>query len=459
MGPHTNGDGALTLERYVTTIIDTDIRDEFAAALIDVALEDAGLVAPPKRSDAYRLLLERIASADLPLTGPGAAAAVVRDLNEIRETGLLLSRVEAYADAKEIDPERFTAGVKRSMVTYLQDLGVRLDDDDRFTAGGYDEYLALAYASAIRTAGGSADPIVAARLKSAPEPWDFTVKFYDDAESQGVVQNFILAAGALDYVFHIGDAMGALRLASHVQDLWEHGIIDVGEDTEAKIFAYGENALQRGTEEDRGRHYRRVLSLGNAKVMDGVVVNEAFPHLWQRLMTECAKYIEKREMHESDHLSRRPIYQGIADLQYNLSEFGGGGTAKVAQKLNAQLEDAMAILGADEVIEQLALGRRKSVWRVVERLRKDIDHRAVGVSALRTLAEEGNRIFQYLAYFDTTTSDAAFEDFLGSAEAWILAESGAMDPSGETPSVDDQKDDFAIEGDGGEQGDSGDEDW
>jgi hypothetical protein len=150
------------------------------------------------------------------------------------------------------------------------------------------------------------------------------------------------------------------------------------------------------------------------------------------MMSEIARYIEKREsVHEGSRLSKRPIIHTIEELQYNLSDFGSGGTAKQAQKLNAQLEDAMAILGADEVIEQLAFGRRKNRWRVIERLIKEERGRSVDVNAVKILAEEGNRVYTFVANFSNSVSDDEFEAFVDSAEAWILAEAslgGASEP-------------------------------
>jgi len=418
----------LALERHVLHEVDTELRDLFAARLIKHALAERGIIVPREGSGAYKLLLNRVASAEIPLDAGRTVDAIVSELEDIRETGLIRSRVETYAVTEEIDPRRMTARVKDAMVAYLKELGVQLDDNDRFNDGGYDEYLAMAYANAVRTAGGSADPIIAARLKMTAEPWDFTVRFYDDAESQGVIREFILAAAAVDYVFHVGEVVGAFALAEHVVALWENGVIGVDEATETKIFNYQENAVQRGTPERRALTYKRVLNLGNARTMTGVVVNEEFPRLWHRMMSEVARFIDKREsQHNGGRVSRQPIIRALVDLQFNLSEFGSGGTAKTAQKLNAQLEDAMDILAAPEVVEQLALGRRKSVWRVIERLHKEMHGRQVNVTAVRTLAEEGNRVFTFIANYDSTTPEDEFDAFLDSAEAWILAEAAMME--------------------------------
>jgi hypothetical protein len=425
---HENGVDSLALERFVLHEVDSTLRTRFAEALIASVLAERGLQAPPNNSSAYRLLRERIAAADLPLTGNRAADAVVRELESIRATGLIRSRVEEYATKEEIDPRRLTDRVKDAMVQYLLDLGVQLDDDQKFDQGSYDEYLALAYANAIRTTGGAADPIVAARLKTGAEPWDFRVRFYDDVESAAVVPDYIRVAGAIDYAFHVGEVLRVFELADHVVGLWDGGALDIEEqETIDRLFTYAENASSRPTPERRGLLYKRVLSLGPTAVTGSIVANDGFPKLWHRLMTEAVKYIELRQEHESEHISRRPIVHAIRDLQYNLTEFAGGGTSRAAQKLNAQLEDAMDIVGAPEVVEQLSRGRRKSVWRVIQALAKEVGGAAVNVLAVRTLAEEGNRIFNFIADYSPSTAEDDFDAFLESAEAWILAEAAVLE--------------------------------
>jgi hypothetical protein len=414
------------LERLVIHAVETDELDKFADQIIERALEERQVIAPRKNSSTYRLLREAIASSRFPLEAGKVADFVVRELSLIREEIGVRAMVERYATLNEVPRGRFTSRVKQSMIAYLRELGIQQVSPAAFERGDYDEYLALAYANSIRTAGGSADPIVAARLKSTGPGWDYRVKFFDGIESRSVLPGNILAAAALDYSWYLGEMLGVYALAERVGDLWDNGVIDIeSDDVQSMIFNYRENAMQRPTPEQRGSIYKRVLNLGNTKVMSGVIVNEEFPHLWHQLMSEVARYIEKREdAHEGSRVSVRPIVHAIQELQYNLTEFGGGGTAKQAQKLNAQLEDAMAILGAPEVVEQLAFGRRKSVWRVIERLAREERGRSVDVNAVKILAEEGNRCFQFIADYtpEVTSQDAAFDAFIDSAEAWILAE-------------------------------------
>jgi hypothetical protein len=420
---HSTTLDTLGIERLILHRTDTLLRERFAEHIISGALGARGINPPPQNSASYRLLRDSIAGAELPLEDGRIADYVADEYEKIRNTVLVRSRVEDYAELNEIPRARFTPAVRQRMISYLYELGVRLEDDDVYRAGGYDEYLALAYAHALQTAGGSSDPIVAARTKSSA-PWDYTVKFFDEDDPRRVVRENILAVAAVDYAWFLGDVLGVFALAERVVDLWDNSVIDIeNEDVQSMIFNYRENAIHRPTPESRGLIYKRVLGRGKAQLMSGVVGNPELARLWHNMMSEVARYIEKREsMHEGSRLSRRPIIHTIEELQYNLSDFGSGGTGKQAQKLNAQLEDAMAILGADEVVEQLAFGRRKNRWRVIERLMKEERGKAVDVNAVRILAEEGNRVYNFVANFSNSVTDDEFESFVDSAEAWILAE-------------------------------------
>jgi hypothetical protein len=416
----------LALERSVLHEADLTVRNEFAASLIEQALSERGIQPPAPGSSTYELLRSKVAGSELPLASGRTVDAIIRELETIRKTGGVRARVEAYAKRNEIARRLFTPRVKQAMIQYLMDLGVQFEDGT--AADAYDEYLAMAFASAVRADGATVDPIVAARLKTGAEPWDYTVQYLDETDRQTVVPEFIRRAGVLDYVFHVGEVMGVFRLVDHVIQLWEHGVIDIADEaTETLIYNYQENALQRGTPERRALEYKRVLNLGDAKLMDGVVYNQAFPHLWARMMKEAARYRELiQSEHESGRVSKQPVVRTLRDLQNNLSEFAGGGTGKTAQKLYAWLDDGLKVLSAAEIVEQLALGRRKGRFRVIERLYQEVYKRAIDATSVYELAKTGDQIFTFLANFTDSTPDEEFERAITLMEDWVLLEASLM---------------------------------
>ena len=93
----------------------------------------------------------------------------------------------------------------------------------------FDEYFALAYNNALRSGDGSeTDPIDAVRQKGALTTWDFAVDTFETVEEQGVVAQNILAAGALDYVFNLGERLGIFKLADALVLRWASGAFDAG---------------------------------------------------------------------------------------------------------------------------------------------------------------------------------------------------------------------------------------
>lgn len=86
------------------------------------------------------------------------------------------------------------------------------------------------------------------------------------------------------------------------------------------------------------------------------------------------------------------------------------------------------ILGHREVISQLASGRRRDKWSVIERLAKEEFGVSPNVNALRTSAVEGFKVVDYIASFTAGVLDEdRFEEFISSAKAWILAQQLAGD--------------------------------
>jgi hypothetical protein len=84
------------------------------------------------------------------------------------------------------------------------------------------------------------------------------------------------------------------------------------------------------------------------------------------------------------------------------------------------------LLEAKQVLEHaipfFSTGSRKSLWTVIERASREWFDEAPNISAIRSAAIDGNRVFQWIAGFDqSSVTDDQFQVFLEAAEAWILA--------------------------------------
>jgi len=357
--------------------------------------------------------------------------AVLRFINELNQQALLPVIVDIYVDERsDVDKARFTEEVRLAMIEYLLERGAKFDDPARAKQGQYDDLCALAYEHAIARKAGRDDPIDAARQPgggAAGTAWDFSVDRFEEVEQQGVVRDNILAAGAIDYIFELGEHMGVFRLVDALVLNWASGSIDVVEgDVVSRLYRYWKLRDERPSPEERGMLYRRVLNKGGTEVLERMVVNEEFPNLWHNLMSEVADYIDKTEKvdqgaSESSPVSRARIYQATRDLQYNLTEYCTGMAHIQARELYAQLQECVELLRDPEVLAYFGGNRRKSLWTVIEKLSKQEFGAGPNIAALRSLAVDGNAIFKFIADFtDGGVRQEEFNRFLQAAEAYIL---------------------------------------
>jgi hypothetical protein len=367
----------------------------------------------------------------VPLAGRQAEDAVLTIYRAIVAEGELPAAVDAFAQRNEIPPARFTQPVKDSMVRYLQGIGLaEIKASDVSGTDKYDEYFAVAYDRATSIADGRSDPIVLSRPVGDVEPWDFQVDTFESADEQGVLKENILAAGALDYVYYLGDVLGVYKLTDAAVLNWAAGALDISEtDTSQQLYRYWKVRDDRMSPEERGMLYKRVLDKGDTDVLSKMIVNESFPTLWDNLMQEVAAYIQgTADAAQDTAVSRVPIYRAIQELQYNLTEFMTGMAHMQVTEMYAQLKDAMTLLGSNDIVSQLSGGRRKNVWAVIAYVAKQELSTAPDVSAIRTLAVDGNRVFQGIANFTPGGfGDGDFQDFLDAAQAWILAAASVGD--------------------------------
>lgn len=430
-------------------------RQVFAAHLIDEVVRENGVRLDPGLRAA---LVDRVRRANIPL-GPGKAAKLVLDeFDTLRRRGALPAYVDRYLNKGEIDVGEVSAGVKNAMVRHLQELNLPTASpqfEQKFNSGQFDEYFIVAYNQATRAAAGGGDPLDLKFGSGTGEDWDFTVDTFDAIEDQGVVPENVRAAGALYYIYELGERMGVYRLADALVLRWGKGLVDFGnEETDRKVYKYSRRREDRSSPEDRDLLYRRALNLGEAEVLSGMVVNEDFPGLWHRLMEEVAEYIRRVEeagFSEENRVSRSAVYEATRNLQYNLSDHMTGMAHMQTREMYAHLTDAMDLLGDDEVVDHFGGGRRRNVWQVIQRLSAEAFEESVNVGPVRTAAVEGNKVFQWVEKFDGTgtVAEEEFQAMVRSAEAWILAQS-----SGGGESVRDRgkagEDDEADAGDDGE---------
>ncbi|MEO0458071.1 MAG: hypothetical protein AAF152_16025 [Cyanobacteria bacterium P01_A01_bin.114] len=397
---------------------------------------------------------------DLTLTSglPIAIGRVEPAVNDLLTTlyteGSIPYYVEAYSQRSAISEYAFTPAILQTMTNYLVKLGIQIRSDEDFQAGLYDEYFILAYNEALKTSTVTDDPIDAARIKGGETTWNFAVDTFETIESQGVISSNILAAGALDYIYCIGERMHVFDVANALVLRWASGVLDVPTGaTAAALYRFHKLRSERSTAQERAMLYRRVLNRGGGRLLSSMVPNEDFPRLWHQLMSEVAEYIRKSEgsLWKEGWVSRAPIYQATKNLQYNLSENMTGMSHIQVTEDYAHLQEALEILKSQDVLDTYG-GRRKSVWTVIEQVAKEDLSLMIATAPIRTAAVEGNKVYQWIATFNEgTVQDSDFQTLISSAEAWIIAQASMEEDDGsfgrddgEDPedSWEDKEDDF-----------------
>lgn len=432
-----------------------DLVAELYERLVINVLKATGVPIHYQRMETERLrLVNRLLQEGVPLTAGKAGPAVRQAWQHLQDTGSLADFVDRYfSERGEVAPAQVSASVKDAMVRYLQRLSVDVNAA-HFTDGKYDEYFALAYAHALDVADGRSDPIDQLRSGGHTE-WDFRVPHYATSDLQGIIRENIRAAGALDYIYTLGEVLGIYRLADALILRYANGRIDVPQGPVAsKLYRYFKLREERMSAEERDMLYTRILMKGNAQMLQGAVLNQEFPDLWRSLMGEVVEYIEKTESDADSQVSPQPLYQAVRHLQYNLTTHMTGMALIQVTEMYAHLQDAIELLSEESIVQQLAVGRLQNMWKAVERLSQEEFGVAPNVSALRTVAVDGNKVFNFIADFDEgQVAGHDFQAFLEAAEAYILAQAESPEgapsggsngaPSNNGSGMDDEMDEFA----------------
>lgn len=390
-------------------------------------------------------LLTRVRHAGLSLAPGTLEPQILRLHQEEARAGQLPARIMTWANEHAIPAYKLTDPVIDRMVSQLQGYGIPFDKTS--STRKYDEYFAIAYDTATRAGGDNSDPIQLSRAQPLTlSPWDFQVDTFETAEEQGVLSENIMAAGALDYVWWLGEVLGVFKLVDALVLRWAAGMLDVSDPTtSSRLYRYWQLREDRVSPEERGMLYKRVHNRGDTELLSRMVVNEQFEPLWGRLMERVAEYTDRAmKARAGDVVPRVGIERATQDLQINLTEHMTGMAHLQVTDMYMQLKEAFELLGSDEVTAQLSMGRRRSVWSTIERLSREELRTAPDVAGHRTLAVEGNKVYQWIADFQRGAADSDFETFRDAAEAWIIA-AGTVDTQGGAEEEDERDDGFEDE--------------
>lgn len=383
--------------------------------------------------DALRGLVELVSQRGVSLRSGITKPAVLNLIDEGKSLGRLTYYVDRYAARGEIDPDLFTANTRREMARFLLTRGLKIPDDLAFENGLYDEHFLSAFDHSVLVEQGHVDPVDVARTKGGVTEWNFKIRRISEADRPVIRKEAILAAGALYATFVEGEQMHIFDVADALLTEWHTGELDVSDGkTESALNRYEILMRDRPTEEERHMHYRRVFNIGDANLLSGTVINEPFAGLWDNMMREATLLIAKLERYftEEKFISRSSLYQTIRDLQYNLSEFVTGSTPKKTHEMYSHLEEALDIIGSQEVLNHLG-GQRKSIVTAVQRTGKKHFNVTIPAPTLLDIAEQGYDIFAFIADFaPENVEEDKFQAFLDACKSVIRAQA-SLEPEPE----------------------------
>jgi len=303
-----------------------------------------------------------------------------------------------------------------------------------------DEFFGPAYIYAAGELSSEKDPIKNVFSSNGLGKWNFQVDYFEQLEEQGIDTENILAAGALDYIYELGDRLGVFRMTDMLVLMWAQGRLDLSQQSRASdlLYRYYKLREDRMSPEERAMVYKQVLNKGNANLLSRMMPNEDFTMLWQQLMSESVDYIQKSERHQdfNNLVSKSGIFQATRNLQYNLTANMVGKPLRDVHEMYAQLQQCIAILSEPDITARLAGGSHNNMWGVIEKLSREEFGVAPNIAASRTAAVEGNKIFKWIGNFQKNLpvsrnglggiDEETFQRFLQSAEAYILAQ-GQLD--------------------------------
>lgn len=275
----------------------------------------------------------------------------------------------------------------------------------------------------------SRDPVKNVYYDDSVNEFDHTnsFQFLDPNFLPGATINVvnIQNAASLYALMIMMDEVGIIRIADTILKYVTMGRVDVeSTTTSTRLYNYMQLRDNRTTIEERSMWYKQVFNIGNAQTVSEMATNENFLPQWENLMTEVIKYIDKYESADDPlRVSKSGINQVISDLQHNLSRAASGMVKIFIPEMYAHLEDAIAIINAEELRDQLGHGVSRDLWNIVESISQEEFNYLPNTSALRTIADSARNIILDIARYNPASfSEADFQNFVKSVEAFIIAQ-------------------------------------
>lgn len=191
----------------------------------------------------------------------------------------------------------------------------------------------------------------------------------------------------------------------------------------------GQPAEDRTRASERQMFTRQVFAQGPGQLIEGMQENLEFRQLWQVLMLESARFLERAQesFNPGSFVSKQNVMQAVEDLQYNLSTHCVGWPQVMAPAIDAELNFVLTRFVENQQIAQQVIPAGGSWKRVIDKLNAERPKKGpiAAASLLYAKATQGMAIIEAIAEYTPAAfeDDRAFSSFIGLVDAYITTES------------------------------------
>jgi hypothetical protein len=215
-----------------------------------------------------------------------------------------------------------------------------------------------------------------------------------------------MRAVALIYASWNLEELKLFQVLDRVVEVFMNGQLPVGFDNGGRALSdyYFSDDELKITEAARRMTYTRVLGAAGGEVSKEAPPNRGFQDLFLRFLSSVSEFDRQRRIadvfggrsrYDTLSLTGEQVRKAGRDLAANMTLYGYGGTFFVAQKLRAQIDRALRVLGTPEILAAYGV---QSPFQVIERVAaSDLGGTVPNIVRHKTMAESGKAILDIVA--------------------------------------------------------------
>ncbi|MGH6611871.1 MAG: hypothetical protein ACRECQ_16635, partial [Burkholderiaceae bacterium] len=234
-----------------------------------------------------------------------------------------------------------------------------------------------------------------------------------------IIKDNIAAAAAIYFAYQL-EEVRLFQVVERIVELFQQGQLPLGRGGTGQLLQQMARSNRPQPEAVRRNAYWRMFGVAAGSDAGAGEPNSDFLSLWMRFVLAVSAYARE---HSASSLTTPPtaanasVRKAARDLARNLSQHGWGAANFVAEQLSADIQQALDIIADREV--QQAFGAR-DMWQVIDSVNTTTLGGARNAARIRTKAQAGQRIFDWLATLDhpSTQNDAELVDAI---EQWLVA--------------------------------------